>query len=861
MTGWRRGGAPALPFRPSSGWRGVRAPHRLRAMVASRRSALAAAAAAVGCGAPAPAFAQAAVPPLDGISVLVGAAAAALVAGIVILVRSVRRSGRPPADSGLAATLLQGCPGAVLTWVGRDVRLLCGPGSPLAAVAQGGETTLEKVAACFASTDAVRLKDAAIRLRESGRGFELRLSGAAEGADLLAQGRRMEAEGQSLDTIWFFDISELARRTRQQQREIEALDHAHRAVVGLLDGLAFPAWVRAPDLRLTYVNPAYARAVDQKDAASAVREGREIGAGVLGDDGRELARAAKRATATQTAEGYVVLGSERRYMRFIEHPLADGRVAGIAIDRTEVNEAKDELRRHVEAHAAVLHNLAVPIAMFASDGHLTFHNRTYAETWDLDPEWLAQGPSLGEVLEVLREKRKVPEYADFPAFKREQMRLFKSLLAPQEDLLHLPDGATFRRVVSPHPFGGLIFTFEDVTDRLAIERSYNTTVAVHRETLANMHEGIAVFGSDGRLKLSNPAFASQWKLDQALLADQPHVREVADWCRPLLEREGIDGRSPADEIIDQVMQRRAAAGTVERTDGILLDYTAVPLPDGNIMFSYVDVTDSVRAARALEERAQALEAADRLKSEFLATVSYELRTPLNAIIGFSEILDNGYFGPLNERQLEYTRDILDASHRLLALIDDILDLASIEAGRFELEYATVPVPALLDSVAAVTREWARKQGLEIELDCPRNVGAIQADEGRIKQVLFNLVSNAVKFTPSGGRIPLSPRRARGQVQISVADTGIGIDEETREKVFDSFTRGKAGSRSPGPGLGLALVKNVVELHGGTVSVADNPGGGVIFTCTLPVAAASAEPPAPPADQPADAPETRATGVG
>lgn len=824
-------------------------------------------AAGIACGGHGTAWAQDAAAPalagptIDPVSALVGAGAVAIIAGIWILIRGLRPAPKPNGpllDNTLATILIRENPGAMLTWTGRDIHVFCGDSSPLAAVARptaDRPLSIEAVAGSFASTDAVRLKDAATRLRETGRAFDMRLTSNGSDMDFLAQGRRIESPQASLDAIWFVEISEVARRTRKQQAEIDALDHAHRAVVGLLDSLAFPAWVRARDLHLTYVNPAYARAVDHRDTASAVREGRELAAGLLGEDGKDLARRAKQMTSTQSAECHVVLGSERRFMRFIEHPLADGCVAGIAIDRTEIHEVNDELRRHVEAHAAVLHNLAVPIAMFAADGHMTFHNRSYARTWDLDTEWLGQGPSLGEVLEMLREKRKVPEYADFPAFKREQMRLFKSLLAPQEDLVHLPDGATFRRVVSPHPFGGLIFTYEDVTDRLAIERSYNTSVAVHRETLASMHEGIAVFGSDGRLKLSNPAFASQWNLDQALLAEQPHVRDVAAWCRPLLDdgaRSSNGADNPSDEIVDQVMQRRNAAGTVERTDGILLDYTAVPLPDGNIMFSYIDVTDSVRAARALEERAQALEAADRLKSEFLATVSYELRTPLNAIIGFSEILDNAYFGALNERQMEYTRDILDASHRLLTLIDDILDLASIEAGRLELEYSEVAVPAMLDGIAAVTREWARKQGLEIELDCPRNVGTIQADEGRVKQVLFNLVSNAVKFTPSGGRITLAARRRDEDVEISVADTGIGIEEKYRERVFDTFTRGKSTNRQPGPGLGLSLVKSVIELHGGHVDVADNPGGGVIFTCTLPIDAAPAVPSEPRPPRPAKA---------
>lgn len=803
---------------------------------------------------------------LDLVSALVGAAVVSIALGVVLLARAVRgRSSEPGIDTGLATTLLRENPGAMLTWAGREIRFFCGDHSPFAEIrgeSASAAPTMADVATAFADTDGVRLQDAAVRLRESGRSFDVRLSGREDDADFLAIGRRIASAGESLDAIWFVDISELARRTRKQQREIEALNHAHRAVVGLLDSLAFPAWVRAPDLQLTYVNPAYARAVDQRDAASAVREQREIGAGLLGDDGRELARQARRTTSTQTKESYMVLASKRRFMRFIEHPLADGYVAGIAIDRTDFNDVREDLTRHQTAHAAVLQNLAVPIAMFAADGHLTFNNRTYRELWGLDQDWLDTGPSLGEVLEMLRERRKVPEYADFPAFKREQMRLFQILLAPREDLQHLPDGTTFRRVVSPHPLGGLIFSYEDVTDRLAIERNYNTSVAVHRETLSNMHEGIAVYGSDGRLKLHNRAFASLWQLDDDQLADQPHVRDVVDSCGRLLGG-GADNADhaggPAEEILDQVMQRRPAAGTFECSNGTLLDYAAVPLPDGNIMLSYVDVTDSVRAARALEERAEALEAADRLKSEFLATVSYELRTPLNAIIGFSEILENCYFGSLNDRQLEYTHDVLDASNRLLTLIDDILDLASIEAGRVELEREPVEIAALIDSVAAVTREWARKQGLEIELDCPRDVGTVRADEGRIKQVLFNLVTNAIKFTPSGGRVTLAARRRADSIHVSVADTGVGIDEDSREHVFDKFTRIHAGNRHSGPGLGLSLVKSVVELHGGRVVVDDNPGGGMVFNCILPIDGAAVGRSNP--VQPDEAPRLRGSPMG
>src|SRR5690606_24314860 len=183
-----------------------------------------------------------------------------------------------------------------------------------------------------------------------------------------------------------------------------------------------------------------------------------------------------------------------------------------------------------------------------------------------------------------------------------------------------------------------------------------------------------------------------------------------------------------------------------------------PLPDGGVLARNLDITDSTRVQRALAERNEALEQADRVKSEFIANVSYELRTPLNTIIGFAEILNNRYFGALNNRQAEYSEGILEASRRLLSLINDILDLATIEAGRMELDRGQVEIGALVENVYQLTREWAREQQLTLLHDCPADIGSLEGDERRLKHALFNVVSNAVKFTPPGGTITLAAQR-------------------------------------------------------------------------------------------------------
>jgi signal transduction histidine kinase len=275
----------------------------------------------------------------------------------------------------------------------------------------------------------------------------------------------------------------------------------------------------------------------------------------------------------------------------------------------------------------------------------------------------------------------------------------------------------------------------------------------------------------------------------------------------------------------------------------VLDYASVPLPDGAILLSYVDVTDSIRVERALRERAEALETADRLKSEFISNVSYELRTPLNTIIGFAEILANQYFGELNARQTEYCRGIIGSSERLLTIINDILDLASIEAGRMTLDREPVEPKALLDTVCGIMNEWARSQNLKLNVDCPPDLGPIDVDERRLKQALCNLISNAIKFTPPGGTISITGRIENDEAIFSVVDTGIGIAAEDQERVFKEFERARRPeARRAGAGLGLSLVKRIVELHGGHVNMNSVPNRGTTVVCVLPTHAA----PIPPA---------------
>jgi signal transduction histidine kinase len=745
------------------------------------------------------------------------------------------------AESRRLTTLIQASPQAMVVWF--DVASEPWASSNLSAVLGCGEgakhpTGLALVLDSLPHSDRHRLQAVLDEFRAGGRGFRMIASSRSPGRTFELLGER----ATGFDALWVRDVTAGEAVVQGKAAEAAAWQKTVAELTTLFDALDIPVWLRSPDLSIVQCNQAYARAVEATSPSDAVAAGVEI-AGTNQGLGRALAAEARvRNGQPVRRTAYVVTAGARRLLEITEVLLpATGQIAGFAIDQTELAESRDELVRHIADHAGVLEKLGTAIAIYAADTHMTFFNAAFARLWDLEEDWLRGGPSLGEVLEELRARRRLPEQADFKVYKKEVVGLFTSLLESREELMHLPDERVLRMVVHPHPLGGLLYTYEDVTDRMTLERSYNTLIAVQRETLDNLHTAVAVFGSDGRLKLSNAAFQTMWQLTAQFAAAEPHVGDLVEEARALFAT--ADWGTLKERLIARTTDHQPHGGRFVRADGAVLDYAAVPLPDGAMLFSYLDVTDSINVERALRERNEALETADKLKSEFITNVSYELRTPLNTIIGFTEILANQYFGALNERQTDYARGILEASRQLLGLIDAILDLALVEAGRLTLERRPIAVRDMLNSVQALSRERARKQGIEVTLSCEADVGSMLGDERRLKQALFNLISNAIQYTPTGGRISLSARRDDETIVFSVADTGIGIKPEDRERVFEKFERTVDGRiRAPGLGLGLSLVKSFIALHGGKIELDSAPGRGTTVVCRLPVDTVTADTP-------------------
>jgi signal transduction histidine kinase len=669
----------------------------------------------------------------------------------------------------------------------------------------GGEETLQS---CLKGPDALALSGAIDALSDGGAGFAL-TAADAKGRKLLVRGRAVGG----MAAVWI------------EEPGMAAQSADFRAI---LDALPVPVWLRDKALALAWGNHAFL-----KSAGAANLDTARQSDAMLDRKERDLAAAARSRNAVQEAKLFSVVNGQRRALAFTEIPLGDAGVIGTALDVTEVAAAEARLQSHADAHADTLDRLATAVAIFGPDQKLTFYNRAFARLWGLPDSFLEKHPSDGEILDRLRETRKLPEQRDYQAWKRGRLALYgPGQERAGEESWHLPNGQTIRVISQPHPLGGLTFLYEDVTARLALESDYNTLVKVQSATLDTLGEGVAVFGPDGRLRLSNAAFARIWDLDSSLLTGEPHVRAIA---AAAAEKFGDSGLW--DSVIYTIVSGtpgQRELGEVERGDRSILSTHLSPLPDGATLVTFSDVTDRFRIETALRDRNEALEAADRLKSDFIKHVSYELRTPLNTILGFAELLASGAPGGLTPQQAEYVQAIVSGGGTLKSLVNDILDLALVESGALRLELERIDLYALLTDMAAHAREWAAKVGLRLTVDCDPGAGAFLADQRRVRQVIFNLLSNAFKFTPRGGTIILSGRIMGEDVQIAVADNGPGIAPEMKANLFERFAAKSHSGRRGGAGLGLALVNRFLELHDGWVEIESGPADeGTLVRCHLP----------------------------
>src|SRR5436190_5837306 len=447
----------------------------------------------------------------------------------------------------------------------------------------------------------------------------------------------------------------------------EGLPSAAR-FAALLDAQDHPVWIAGSDGKPVWANKRWLEAAGAADIDEARGRG-------LAFDRAADTLAAEAASLGQRREQvrWSTLDGRRRAFDIVAAPLDSGDVGVRAYDVTETEQAREDLRRHVEAHDETLNHIADAVAMFTGAKKLSFHNTAFAQLWSLEPAWLEEGPTHSELLDRLRQRRRLPETADYAGWKAKELGFYSAVQAAPDELWTLPDGRTLRVVRQPHPMGGLLLLFSDITGELRTRAEYNALIQVHQATLDKLNDAVAVFASDGRLRLHNEAFESFWNVTSAQLEDAGDFDGVADLGVRRLHDMGFWRELKARVADIDPQSRQPQTGEARTGDDRIVAWQSRPLPDGATLIGFADVTDTRRLEKALADRSAALTEAERLKRDFVGNVSYELRTPLTTIIGYSELLDHAG-DALPERSRGHVASVRAAATQLAHSIDDVLDM-------------------------------------------------------------------------------------------------------------------------------------------------------------------------------------------
>jgi signal transduction histidine kinase len=648
----------------------------------------------------------------------------------------------------------------------------------------------------------------------------------------------LEAQGRISGSYAFTRIREIGSEREEYAKiknDYDDLVGQYSIVESLFDSLPIPVWLRNSSGKLEWVNNAYANALELSEPEKAIGTDWDL----FDQEHREIIHNSAEEQSAYKGTLPATVAGDRKKLEVYSIQGNSG-FAGIALDKSDVDDVTRRLKETNEGHAKMLDQLATAVATFDRSQKLVFHNSSFRQLWKLEESFLESGPSNAELLDAMREGKLLPDHPDWRKWRDSQLDIYQAI-EPNEEWWHLLDGQTIRVVMNPRNEGGSTWIFENVTERLALESNYNSLIQVQGETLDHLTEAVAVFGSNGKLRLYNPTLETLWNASGMEVDEGLHIVKIIEaWTASIANPEALQQILGKITGLDDT--RSDLEGRLTLQNGCSYEYRLVPLPDGQSMLTLSDVTANVNIEKALNERAEALEASDLLKSKFIQHVSYELRAPLTNIAGFGEMLSTPEIGAMNEKQAEYLSHINTSADELRAIVDDILDLASIDAGSMTLDFEQFDLRRNVAGIFADFEAICQEKDIRTHVEIDKDIELITADPMRITQILSNLVSNAINFSPNGGMVKISAMRNGDMNEIRVMDEGPGISEDMRDIIFDRFeTRAQEGARK-GTGLGLSIVKSFLELHGGSVSIEEAGQTGICFVCKLPVEPKLQDPP-------------------
>lgn len=620
----------------------------------------------------------------------------------------------------------------------------------------GKSSSFEEVLEKLTTESAELLADELARMRSTGTPFAAEVS---DGVHFFqVSGRRCLTEKQLplLDILWVRDVTTERLEKAELTRTATELKERNETFNTAFNALPFPVWLRGDDLTVKACNEAYAKAVHAESPEKAANGKIELVYESSPRDARVLAAASRASGKERKAREFVVMNGKRRLVEASENPLPTGTI-GFVRDVTVEQELKENLDLHVASHNGVLEHLKTAIAVFDADTRLRFYNMAFLNLWNLDEDWLDGAPTYSHFLDMLREKRKLPENRNFSDFKNRELSLFSSLITETTDHLHLPNGATLRRTVSPHPLGGLFISYEDVTDHLSMERSMSVLSETQSIVFNHLREAVLLFDRDGRLKAANAAYKALWDFPDQ---DSLSVAETIESQKPYFDE--AKWPSLKEQILSVVSEHSGEEFQILRPDGKVLDFMAISVPGGGIFVSYTDATNEEKAFANAAEKDNLLKktkaaavATDRLREKFFD----RLKTLVPASSD-----DDGKFA-----------------------LEQLSDLTLIETGSSVLELNSVILEKILTDLIRTIRKRATERGVSVVLTSEEEKTVLIADRKRLKQGLFALMDAALDDTAAGTELSVEVKKGTDAGKIRVLLTRTAENDSEHRDGFEQNT--------------------------------------------------------------------------
>ncbi|WP_417318198.1 PAS-domain containing protein [Erythrobacter aureus] len=631
--------------------------------------------------------------------------------------------------------------------------------------------------------------------------------------------------------VWVFDFSDSEAELAQLREEAARAREDFGALVGLIEAAPMPMWFRGADMLLRLVNKAYVSAVGAESADQVVADQIELVETVNGRTAAQVAQQA--ADRRQPIERILsaTIDNARRTIRVTDLPLMGEGIAGYAVDIEEMEEQAREFRAFREAQRSMLDQLSIGVAQFDAAHRMTFANQPFHRVFALPPGVVNERTTFQQMLLIARENGRIPEVRDFPAWRNELAEWFLRD-EPHEEAWPLPDSTHLRIIAQPLPDGGLVMIAEDRTEQLALSATRDTLLRTRTATFDNLFEALAVFAPDGHLELWNRGFPGAWGIDPEVLDGHPQAEDLLEAIAKNLADPAAVSR--INQVIRAAtLDRKKSDDRIELSDGRTLDFAGVPLPDGNGLLTVLDVTASRQAEEALRERNRALEEADAVMTRFLANMSYEFRTPLTSIGGFAELLTSGIAGELTPQAKEYAQAISLSVGKLTEQVENVLDLSQSEAGLMPLRKTELELLPFITQI--VRKQEGRILDGELTLDLKGNPDkSVTADPQQLRRAISQLLDNAIKGTPRGGRIVVDIGRKRGETRIIISDNGRGMSQHELARALEGIRMAPGGKGiERRQGLGIPLARQLIEAHDGTLDIQSRKNGGTTATITLP----------------------------